>query len=68
MARFIAESTMSHAQPSMQAEAAVPAFADMPLADADYALGCECADPRLTIEMWDADAGSLSPSAAEPHH
>lgn len=59
---------MSHAQPSLQAAVAVPAFADVALPDPDYALGCECADPRLTIEMWEGDAAAANPSVAEPHH
>lgn len=50
------------AEPVMYAADAAMAFADP-----DFALGCECADPHLTIEMWsaerEADAG-----LRDPHH
>lgn len=44
---------MPDMQPSMPA-AAMPVVIDAApaLDDADYALGCECADPSLQIERW----------------
>ena len=41
---------------SLAALAALPRSCD----DGDYALGCECADPRLQIERWDE---ALPPAA-----
>lgn len=54
---------MPEMQPSTPSTAAsMPAVIDAAQAfdDADYALGCECADPSLQIERWGQD-----PSASE---
>lgn len=52
---------MPEIQPSAPAQvaAALPA-ADAAgwLDDADFALGCECADPALQIERWRQEASS----------
>lgn len=58
---------MHTSQNPMQAANTAPSFADasVQLVEPDFALGCECADPRLTIEMWDAVGES---AAADSHH
>lgn len=55
---------MPELQPSTPAAAALPVVLDAGTAfdDADYALGCECADPSLQIERW-----GEAPGASEPN-
>jgi hypothetical protein len=49
---------MPEMQPSTPSAAAMPVvFEAAPsFDDADYALGCECADPSLQIERWGQEA------------
>jgi len=50
---------MPEMQPSVPAAPATPVFAEAPASgfeDADYALGCECADPALQIAWWGQEA------------
>lgn len=52
------EPASSAAMPPML-EAAAPRFED-----ADYALGCECANPALQIERWLQEAGDAGDQAS----
>lgn len=46
-----------HAHSTTQARMSEPARDAMALADEDdFAIGCECANPALQIEMWGAEA------------
>lgn len=45
------QSTPSAAMPIGHEAGPLPSFDD-----ADYALGCECADPSLQIERWGQEA------------
>lgn len=49
---------MPDLQPSTPTAAAMPVDAAPAFDDADYALGCECADPSLQIERWGEAPGA----------
>ena len=55
---------MPEMQPSTPATAAMPVVIDVAQGfdDADYALGCECADPSLQIERWGQEAPASDPN------
>ena len=55
---------MPEMQPSTPTPAVMPVVIDAAHAfdDADYALGCECADPSLQIERWGQEAAGSDPN------
>lgn len=49
----------SHTQPSTPARVLEPVRDAFMLADdGDYAIGCECANPALQIEVWGSEAAA----------